>query len=289
MILRAQLARLFEFALFLAFLGTSFAEDNPFDCHLTVNSLAYDLTKLTGEHTISRTRETPPSSMFDLVRLDLCEDLKTKESIDEKDQCSKGTRVCLTTTNKKGDDPDRVVAVIPIAETALLKPEFKALSSPKGLGLIFRGSPYPDPSDSLSTSQFLNLTLLCATETSSLKFVSYDGSQLKLEWSAPPGCADETAPPASDPSDGKDDDKNIEENVGSGIGWFFLVLLLAFFAYFGLGAYYNYSTYGASGADLIPHRDFWKEVPYMLRDVVAHLCSNVRPRRAASRGGYIAV
>lgn len=28
--------------------------------------------------------------------------------------------------------------------------------------------------------------------------------------------------------------------------------LLAFVAYFGLGAYYNYSTYGASGVDLIP-------------------------------------
>lgn len=30
-------------------------------------------------------------------------------------------------------------------------------------------------------------------------------------------------------------------------------LLLAFVAYFALGAYYNYSTYGASGIDLIPY------------------------------------
>lgn len=29
-------------------------------------------------------------------------------------------------------------------------------------------------------------------------------------------------------------------------------MLLALLAYFGLGAYYNYSTYGASGIDLIP-------------------------------------
>ena len=29
-------------------------------------------------------------------------------------------------------------------------------------------------------------------------------------------------------------------------------LFLAFVAYFAVGAYYNYSTYGASGADLIP-------------------------------------
>ena len=30
-------------------------------------------------------------------------------------------------------------------------------------------------------------------------------------------------------------------------------LVLAFGAYFGLGAYYNYSTYGATGLDLIPY------------------------------------
>jgi len=29
-------------------------------------------------------------------------------------------------------------------------------------------------------------------------------------------------------------------------------ILLVFVAYFGLGAYYNYSTYGARGIDLIP-------------------------------------
>jgi len=30
-------------------------------------------------------------------------------------------------------------------------------------------------------------------------------------------------------------------------------LLLAIIAYFALGAYYNYTTYGASGVDLIPY------------------------------------
>lgn len=83
-------------------------------------------------------------------------------------------------------------------------------------------------------------------------------------------------------------------------------ILLAFFAYFGLGAYYNYSTYGARGIDLIPwvhpllfiiqllikplarHRDFWQEVPYMLKDVISHFCTSVHPRRS-SRGGYVAV
>lgn len=33
-------------------------------------------------------------------------------------------------------------------------------------------------------------------------------------------------------------------------------LFLALVAYFGLGAYYNYSTYGATGKDLIPYVTF---------------------------------
>ena len=37
------------------------------------------------------------------------------------------------------------------------------------------------------------------------------------------------------------------------------------------------------------HRDFWREVPYMLRDLVSHICSAVRPRHSSSRSGYIAV
>lgn len=36
------------------------------------------------------------------------------------------------------------------------------------------------------------------------------------------------------------------------------------------------------------HRDFWREVPYMLRDVVDHLCTSFRPKYN-SRGGYISV
>jgi len=107
-----------------------------------------------------------------------------------------------------------------------------------------------------------------------------------VEWSHPAGCG------VGDSSGGSEDENKggeKKERVGSGIGWFFLVLLLAIIAYFALGAYYNYTTYGASGVDLIPHRDFWQEVPYMARDVISHLCSSVRPRRASARGGYIAV
>lgn len=83
-------------------------------------------------------------------------------------------------------------------------------------------------------------------------------------------------------------------------------LFLAVIGYFGLGAYYNYNNYGSTGWDLIPyvfgvlslkapltpliprHRDFWREVPYLVEDLVSYMFSNVRSG-GGSRGGYVSV
>jgi len=122
------------------------------------------------------------------------------------------------------------------------------------------------------------LTILCNPETTSdPKFITYDGSNLEVEWSGPAGCPFKEGE-GGNKGDEKKDDKNEDdaspdhESVSSGLGWFFLVCViyltmevspglsltfnnsisLSLAAYFGLGAYYNYSTYGARGADLIP-------------------------------------
>ena len=60
--------------------------NNPFDCHVRTNDLTYDLTPLHGEHTASRTRDTPPSSWIDSVRFDLCADLKPQDGVAAGDQ-----------------------------------------------------------------------------------------------------------------------------------------------------------------------------------------------------------
>jgi len=258
-------------------------EDNPFNCRVRTNDLAYDLTPLQGEHTVSRTRETPPSSWVDSVRFDLCADLKLQDGVAAGDQCPAGTRACLTKTNRKGsENADRVVAVIPLAQSSALNPKYHHITptndKPKGLSLTLHGAEYT------SVAQSVTFTFYCSTTESEPQFISYENGEVKIEWSTLSGCGmiadDDTKPPPENTPDA--------EEVGSGIGWFFLVLLLAFMSYFALGAYYNYSTYGATGSDLIPHRDFWREVPYMLRDVTDHLCASFRPKYS-SRGGYIAV
>jgi len=229
--------------------------------------------------------------MVDSLRFNLCADLEPLKDVAEKEQCPKGTRACLTIVNQKSDAPDqdRIISVIPLVQATSEHTEVASLSDPKYVSILFNGPVYPPSSDSDQSTQSLNVKITCNLDsTSDPKFVSYNGSLLNLEWSAPAGCSAPGSPGPPKDDNGGNDDGSKEENVGSGVGWFFLVILLAFAAYFGLGAYYNYSTYGARGLDLIPHRDFWQDVPYMLRDVVSHLCSSVRPRRS-SRGGYVAV
>jgi len=266
------------------------ADDEPFDCHVQLGGFNYDLTQLLGQQTARRERPMPPTREVDRVDISLCSDLKLQEDILKTDQCPSGTRICLTKINRK-DDQDRIVSVIPIAQISALNPSYAALSSPKGVSLLLHGSVYPHPINATETQQSANISILCdpqASSDSAPEFKSYDGARLELEWLSPAGCGSQ-----GDNENDKDEGESPGNNrSGSGslssVGWFLLVLLLAFATYMCLGAYYQYSTYGASGVDLIPHRDFWMEVPYMLKDVLSHLCSTVRPRRS-SRGGYIAV
>jgi len=98
-------------------------------------------------------------------------------------------------------------------------------TAPKGLSLTFHGGEYPHPSTTVATPQSFNLTLLCATDTNDPTFSSYDGSQLRIEWSAPGGCAFQgDQPPENGGGGGTDDEsqeKDRKKSVGSGVGWFF--------------------------------------------------------------------
>ena len=58
----------------------------PFNCRVRTSDLTYDLTSLQGEHTVFRTRDTPPSSWVDSVRFDLCADLKLQDGVAAGDQ-----------------------------------------------------------------------------------------------------------------------------------------------------------------------------------------------------------
>ncbi|KAJ2928617.1 hypothetical protein H1R20_g8439, partial [Candolleomyces eurysporus] len=195
--------------------------------------------------------------MVDSLAFDLCGDLKSKEGVAEQDQCPSGTRVCLTQVNVKENEPERIVSVVPLAQSSKLEP--KVTVSPKPpqfLTILFHGSDYPQsPAESTpSIAQSFNLTLWCDPQIASpnITIEAYDGSQLRLTYFGPAGCPQKNSEGGGGGDTKKPDDGKEEASVGSGIGLFFLLLLLAFLAYFAIGAYYNYSTYGARGLDLLP-------------------------------------
>jgi len=287
----SQLPFVWTLAALVAF---ALAQDKVFDCEepLVIGNFSYDLRTLNTEKVVSRERDSPPSKFRDTVRFNVCADLKEQDGVAKEDQCPSPSRACLTKINLKGSD--RITAVISLANSTEDSIEYASLSSPKGLHLTFKGPAYPSSTSSEDVVQSFSLKLLCSTEESEPKFSSYNGQLMEVEWSHTLGCAlgfpPGSPPPEKSPSGGEEGgEEEKPHTVGSGVGLFFLLLVIAFIGYFALGAYYNYSTYGASGIDLIPHRDFWREVPYMIRDVFSHLCSTVRPRHSSNRGGYIAV
>jgi autophagy-related protein 27 len=60
--------------------------DSTFDCNVRVENLTFDLTTLAGERVITRTRETPPTTMIDSLRFNLCADLDPQGGVPEQDQ-----------------------------------------------------------------------------------------------------------------------------------------------------------------------------------------------------------
>lgn len=57
--------------------------------------------------------------------------------------------------------------------------------------------------------------------------------------------------------------------------------MVSFVLYFALGIYSNYTNYGSSGMDLIPHRDFWRDLPGLVGELIG------LGRGRAGRSGYV--
>lgn len=56
----------------------------------------------------------------------------------------------------------------------------------------------------------------------------------------------------------------------------FSLLLFVIIVYFAAGMWHNYTQYGATGWDLVPNRDFWREAPCLVQDAVQHVMRTVR-------------
>ncbi|KAH7339886.1 autophagy-related protein 27 [Rhizoctonia solani] len=257
---------------FLLCITCALTEELPPNCEFNFGGVHYDLKLMNGEWTIGQDRPTPPTTMHDELRFNVCDNLKKLEGVSDGDQCAQGTRACFRTINEKPGETSRVVSTIPVAQSST-KFTIDRLPSDRGKGIVLTMSAGSYPSDGGKPQSF-KLSLICVDKTEGPQFIGYDGSQVSAEWKAIEACG-----ASKDPSSGDADPG------GSSMGWFFFILLVIIVAYFALGAYHNYNQYGAAGWDLIPHRDFWRDVPYLIRDLVSHLFTSGR----SGRGGYTSV
>lgn len=84
MILRSQRYLALIFVIVLNIIHAK--SDSTFDCRITVENNIFDLTSLTGEHVIDRMRDTPPTTMIDSLRFNLCADLEPQGNLSEQEQ-----------------------------------------------------------------------------------------------------------------------------------------------------------------------------------------------------------
>ncbi|KAG8888213.1 hypothetical protein FRB98_008153 [Tulasnella sp. 332] len=239
---------------------------------------------------ISRTRSSPPSTFDDELRFNLCDVLKKKEGYDSLDQCPSGTLACFTELNKKPNDgAERVTAVVPLAVDNALDVQYKTIPPLKGLTVLLHGARWPDDSPT-SPRQTFNITLLCDSSNEfEPKFLSYskEESSMFVEWTTLSACSNESEDQKEPNGTPPAEPGGSHASSSGGMRWFFILLILGIVAYFGLGAYSNYANYGSRGWDLIPHRDFWRDVPYLVKDLVTHIMGSIQG--GGSRSGYVSV
>ncbi|GMK57085.1 hypothetical protein CspeluHIS016_0309250 [Cutaneotrichosporon spelunceum] len=226
-----------------------------------------DLSSLGGAKEAKKETETPPTRNTARVRLDLCGKLSKEDGVQDEDQCPDGTRACLTLINHKAgaSDPDRVTTVIPLWKEDTPDSDVHVAGREGDWTLSVKAPDYA------GTPHTFSLVLKCAATDSGPTLESYTGGELKLRWDTPAACANTSG-------------------GGGGFGfWGFIKFCFwaAFFilvVYFVFGGLYNHQQYGARGWDLVPHRDFWRELPSLSRDFGGHVVGNVRS--STGRGGY---
>ncbi|KAL8292291.1 hypothetical protein RQP46_001757 [Phenoliferia psychrophenolica] len=263
-----------------------------FDCKLSLGSDKFDLTPLKELHTIEKTALTPPTVTKVSYAISLCDAIPSS-SPDPDVTCPAGTSICITTTSVTEGYEDRVLSAVPVAGeigSGALNPtasfrEGEKLAE-KGWLLSLEGGMYKD----VKQRAVIEMVCEAGAEHTAPTLVSYDDKTglLSLKWVSIAACSTTASKPPGAPDDkdktppGGDDGKKPPVSEGKGFfGWFFTLFFFSMLAYFVGGMWYNYSQYGATGWDMVPHRDVWRDFPYVVADLFKG--------RGSSRNGYSAL
>ncbi|GAA6007647.1 autophagy-related protein 27 [Rhodotorula paludigena] len=273
------------------------------DCSLSLGSAHLNLAQVDAVHSWETTVQTPPSVTKTRYALSLCSALPDPSSSAPEDDCPHGTRLCMRAFSSRLGLEDRLLSVVPVAGELDGGPAFEPSAKEKdgekadqAWVLELGGGKYN------GVEQRARIEMRCdpnAKETSPT-VEDYDSKAgvLSLKWTTFAACPtnSDSRPPPSEGDNKPDDDGGggsggrdqdgardpVGHSGGLGFfGWFLTLLVVAFVAYFAIGSYQNYTTYSATGWDMIPHRDVWRDLPYVVADLFKG--------RGGSRNGYSAL
>lgn len=214
---------------------------------------------------LAKSEDTPPSVTDTQVALDLCRPLPA----DKPDACAPGTSVCLTVGNTR-DGLRRVEYVIPAggqagsSEAAARIERAQFAGARSAFALVVPGGAWGGRAQSTA------IEFACDAQAGQPEFGGYDpaAGRLRLTWRTVHAC------PGARPGAPR-----------RGFPLVTIVVVVAVLYLVG-GMWYNHTQYGASGWDLVPHRDFWREAPYLARDAVQHVVRAATSSASRGAGHY---
>lgn len=194
---------------------------------------------------------TPPSTTIETILISVCKKLPKSTS----PSCPDGTLVCMYVYNEM-NSVERLEKIIPIGidkSRPLIQGGGKENKDP--IQIVIPGDMY----NGIQQSAIFTLTCSESQSTKSKPTTQYNPveGQLKVFWSTPAACSSSSRQKATDSVDFL--------SLLRVISW---VLFGSLLAYFTIGCWNNYTTYGASGWDLIPHQYFWRGLPTMLYNLI---------------------
>ncbi|KAM0789550.1 hypothetical protein ACM66B_000362 [Microbotryomycetes sp. NB124-2] len=278
--------------LLASLLSCAEAASSSYDCKqpLELGTARFDLSPLAGVHKWEVSSNTPPTVTKNVYTLSLCSPLPVTKGSD--DECPEGTNLCAQTWTTRQGYEDRIISVVPVSKLGTSdddRPRAEYLDGSgkdveQGWVLKLGGGDYND------VKQSAEIEMTCddkATETVPT-FKDYDvkNGVMSLKWTTASACSttsgNHPTPPPPKDDNGDSDSPKRNDSAGMGFfGWFFTLLFLGFVAYLVVGSYMNYSQYGATGFDALPHRDMWRDLPYVVADMFKG--------RGGSRSGYSAL
>lgn len=272
------------------------------DCKVAADGVTFDLSPLKGSSSVTDSKSTPPTVKIMTWTINPCGPIEWPKEVKEDDVCPKGSYVCGIElshySNDKDKSKDQIDRIIPIASDTKLNPSYTRLKSStaeadankEGVRVELHGGVYPPDKDQ-GKEQKAVVEFICDKDKTglegqerygkvidgakSLKYLSYEGGVLKLEWRTKQACEQQAS--------------------GGGYGgshwgffpWFIIIMFLLVAAYLIFGSWLNYNRYDARGWDLLPHGDTLRDIPYLVKDFARKVLHTVNG--GGRRAGYSAV